>query len=159
MDALRDYIRQISLYMIFDLFIGIIFTNQKYKKYISLISGLILILIMISPIKKIFCLDNLNNNLSIFHKNNHLNKLEIYKDIKNIYIKQIKNIGEDAGLKITKIEVNLKEQTSIKNLKIKLMDGDESNINKFKNTLCLFYDLDIEDINISWFKAIWGVLY
>ena len=150
MDILREYTRQIALYLIFDFFIGIILPNEKYKKYISLVSGFILILIMLSPIQKFF---SLADNFFLSHKNNFQNKISIYKDIKEIYLKQIKNIAENAGLKIDSIEVYIKNQDSdqifIENIKIKLMDGDESEINKFRNTLCLFYGLESKDINIS----------
>jgi stage III sporulation protein AF len=52
LNLILEYTKNISIYLIFDAFIGIITPSNKYKKYISLISGLILILMMLAPINK-----------------------------------------------------------------------------------------------------------
>jgi hypothetical protein len=51
-DLIFDYMRNLTAYLIIDIFLGIIVPQSKYKKYISLISGLILVLILIAPINK-----------------------------------------------------------------------------------------------------------
>lgn len=148
MDAIREYIYDISVYLIFDSFIGIILPDSKYKKYISLVSGFILILIMLMPIKNIL---STNPSISFSSKNDFQNQLisEVYE---KAYRQQIKKIGEDAGLKIEDIELKIEsEQNLIQSLKIKLEneDTDEKKISKLKNTLCLFYNLNAENINFD----------
>jgi len=49
--------RSIAIYLILDALIGIIMPTSKYKKYISLVSGFILVLIMLAPISKFYKLD------------------------------------------------------------------------------------------------------
>lgn len=148
MDVIREYMQNISLYLIFDSFIGIILPCDKYKKYISLVSGFILILIMLAPIKKIL---DAGHNLKFFSAINFQNQSmrQVYEDV---YKKQIKNIGENANVKIKDVEMEMKDdENSPAYLKITLAHENTAlqKINKFKNTLCSFYNLSAENINFD----------
>ncbi len=51
---ISSYIKNIAFFLIFISFVGIIVPNDKYKKYISILLGFVLIILVISPIKGVF---------------------------------------------------------------------------------------------------------
>ncbi|NLK27559.1 MAG: stage III sporulation protein AF [Clostridiales bacterium] len=57
MDKIYDWIRSIVIYMIMNTIIMNLLGNSSYKKYISVISGMILVLIVISPLLELLHLD------------------------------------------------------------------------------------------------------
>lgn len=52
MDVLYDWIRNLVIYMILNTIIMNLLGNSSYKKYVSIVSGMILVLIVISPFIK-----------------------------------------------------------------------------------------------------------
>ncbi len=94
LDYISDYIKNITLFLVFITFIGIILPSNKYKNYISIVLGLILIFVIITPITS-FLFGNSNSY------EDFLNKLELevnaqaldtqeqkYQNLKNDMIKQ-----------------------------------------------------------------------
>ncbi|MDE6357054.1 MAG: stage III sporulation protein AF, partial [Eubacteriales bacterium] len=49
-----DYIRNIIIFLLFTSFLQIIMPNDRYKNYIQLILGMVLIFIMVKPAKDLF---------------------------------------------------------------------------------------------------------
>lgn len=144
MESIREYARQISLYLIFDSVVGIILPTSKYKKYISLVSGLILILIMVKPINNILMRGG-QFNFSSSHSHYQLAK-EVYE---RAYENQIKKIGEDAGLKIEDIKIWVGDRNLIQNINLKLAEPNQKNLDSLKNTLYLLYNLSPENVNLN----------
>ncbi len=144
MESIREYARQISLYLIFDSVVGIILPTGKYKKYISLVSGLILILIMVKPINNILMRGG-QFNFSSSHSHYQLAK-EVYE---RAYENQIKKISEDAGLKIEDIKIGVGDRNLIQNINLKLGQHNQKNLDSLKNTLCLLYNLSTENVNLN----------
>ena len=153
MDVIKSYIKNIVTYIIFDAFIVIIFPDSKYKKYIGLVSGFILILLMLTPI---------NNFICYFNKNKFSNGLIKYKyklnGVDNKFLseaikKQIKNISNNIGFEIKNIDldINNKNYYEIKSLKIKLADDfiSDEHKKKFIKILSVLYNL--ENKNISFY--------
>jgi stage III sporulation protein AF len=61
MEYLRDWIRNIVVYMILNTIIMNLLGDKSYKKYVSIVSGMILLLIVITPVLRITKLeDSLN---------------------------------------------------------------------------------------------------
>ncbi len=61
MEEIYDWIKNIVIYMIVNNIIMNLLGNKSYKKYVSIVSGMILVLIVISPLIKLMKLDeNLN---------------------------------------------------------------------------------------------------
>jgi len=50
MEEIGDYIRNIAMFLIFSSFVGIIMPGEKYKQYVDLALGIILILVIIAPL-------------------------------------------------------------------------------------------------------------
>lgn len=144
MESIREYARQISLYLIFDSVVGIILPTSKYKKYISLVSGLILILIMVKPINNIL-MGGALFNFSSSHSHYQLAK-EVYE---RAYENQIKKISEDAGLKIEDIKIGVGDRNLIQDINLKLEQPNQKNLDSLKNTLCLLYNLKPENVNLN----------
>jgi len=57
MDEIYSWIRNIVIYMIINNIIMNLLGNKSYKKYVSIVSGMILVLIVISPLMKLMKLD------------------------------------------------------------------------------------------------------
>jgi stage III sporulation protein AF len=51
--AFFDYLRNITYYLLFSTLAGLAAPSGKYKKYVALITGLVLLLLMIQPLKDI----------------------------------------------------------------------------------------------------------
>jgi len=54
MSAFFDYLRNISYYLLFAALVGLVVPSGKYKKYVSLVMGLILLVLMLQPIRHFF---------------------------------------------------------------------------------------------------------
>ena len=55
-----DYVRNIAVFLLFMSFIGIITPNSKYKSYINLVLGFMLIFVMLAPISSVIASSSLN---------------------------------------------------------------------------------------------------
>lgn len=119
-----DYIRNITIFLLFNSFLHIIMPTTKYKSYIQLVFGLILIFIMIKPAKDLFKkfdkVDIFKNYSQTF--DNNLNEEE-YVEIKNELINNI--LKENMKFQIQKIIGDKYEITSID---IKLEEDKYSNV-------------------------------
>jgi stage III sporulation protein AF len=51
--AFFDYLKNITYYLLFSTLAGMAAPSGKYKKYVALITGLVLLLLMVSPLKEI----------------------------------------------------------------------------------------------------------
>jgi len=84
MDVIYDWVKNIVIYMILNTIIMNLLGNSSYKKYVSIVSGMILVLIVISPLINVMELDKkfdyllLSNNFSIETSDfkSDLNKME-----------------------------------------------------------------------------------
>lgn len=69
MDRVYEWIRNIVIYMILNTIIMNLLGNSSYKKYINIISGMILVLIVIAPLMDLM---NLNDTLDFYLASNDL---------------------------------------------------------------------------------------
>lgn len=67
MEEIYSWIRNIVIYMIINTIIMNLLGNKSYKKYVSIVSGMILVLIVVSPLIKLMKLDA---NLDYFFEAN-----------------------------------------------------------------------------------------
>lgn len=150
MELFKNYLRNIVVYLIFDAFIGIILTSDKYKKYISLVSGFVLILIMLMPINSFLS----HNNSYNFSRHKDFDNRFILEVQNEAVKKQISSIAENSGIKISGIEIKNSDcacVAEISGLKIKLASNfiDNQYEKKFRKTLCLLYNLENDNINFE----------
>ncbi|HHV09066.1 MAG TPA: stage III sporulation protein AF [Clostridiales bacterium] len=68
MEELYSWIRNIVIYMIMNTIVMNLLGNKSYKKYISIVSGMILVLIVITPVLRVIKLDE---SLDYFFNSNN----------------------------------------------------------------------------------------
>jgi len=88
MNAISEYAKNIAIFLIFMAFIGIIIPSEKYKKYINLICGFILMILVLMPVLNLIS----GNELSI---NNLQHQMEINLN-RNIIQRELDNHDEAA---------------------------------------------------------------
>ena len=127
-DELYGWIKNIVIYMLLNTIIMNLLGNKSYKKYAGIISGMILVLIVISPLLKLFRLDeNLDyylkfndfnmeaiefkNSLSVFEESQ---RAAIFGKYEEKIIEQTKELllEEDIYPEIIKINIDQDAQSS-----------------------------------------------
>ena len=54
MEAIKEYVAKIVIYVILTSYVGVIFPNNSYRKYIRLVTGAILVMIVLEPLEIFF---------------------------------------------------------------------------------------------------------
>jgi stage III sporulation protein AF len=109
------WIKNIVIYMIINTIIMNLLGNKSYKKYISIISGMILVLIVISPLAKLL---NLDDNLNYFLQYNDfaIDTSDFKNDINQMEEKQKDKIFQKYS---NKIKSQVKQQLLTDNVYMK----------------------------------------
>ena len=105
---LYEWIRNVAFYIVIITAVIQILPNNTYKKYIHFFTGLVLILLLMTPVLKILGMDNLSNHLQqgkefeqkmkeIEKETEYLNevRLEDYLEEENIEVEEIQ-IGAET---------------------------------------------------------------
>ncbi len=173
MESIMTYFRSIIIFMIFTNFVTILLPNQKYKKYVDFVLGLILIAIVISPFSKIINFevsqfttknteevkytDDTQYTLQLYQ--NQLSKLiceNVYNNF-NIIPTDVRVVVDNEDLsKITYIEMTLPKEESkqgeIAIDKIEISeekDVESDNTKNIKNFISGAYNLSEDNIHIK----------
>lgn len=132
------YIKSIILFSIFISFIQVILPNSKYRSYINLVFGIILIFIMIEPLN--YFLDNIKKFeiLPSFNEENfkYNNDVEKYAEVRNEMI--LSAFKENVK---RQIQVILKKEYIIKDIQINLYE------NKYREIIMENITLEIEKVD------------
>ncbi|WP_105618130.1 stage III sporulation protein AF [Vallitalea okinawensis] len=133
---LKTWVYNIAVFIIFISIIELIMPNQKYKKYIKLILGLIFILVIIEPFFSIMGLDNyltmstMNSNLLIQQENvktglDHYNdkqKAIVREQYEMMVLDQIEIVLNSNNIKLFKGKIEFYEDDEqygeIKNMEL-----------------------------------------
>ena len=159
---LTEYVKSIAVFLLFISFISIIVPESKYKNYINLVMGLILIFIMLTPIFKIIYNGdaNINNmvtsmeveiNRAIAEREQNIyegNKKElIIETYKNNLNNQFKQLVESRGFNVNDvyIEINNSEENFGQILSI----SAELNLEKNKSSNKSIKIINVERISIN----------
>lgn len=134
-DYFYNYIKNIIFFLIFMSFIQVILPTNKYRSYINLIFGMILVFIMIEPLNILF--DNVKNieAITIFNEDDFKNNNIDINKYKNIQNEMVKSAFKDNIKK--QIETILKDNYFIKDIEFSLYENkyDEINIQEIQLTL------------------------
>ncbi len=134
-DYFYNYIKNIIFFLIFMSFIQVILPTNKYRSYINLIFGMILVFIMIEPLNILF--DNVKNieAITIFNEDDFKNNNIDINKYKNIQNEMVKSAFKDSLKK--QIETILKDNYFIKDIEVSLYENkyDEINIQEIQLTL------------------------
>lgn len=109
------WIKNIVIYMIINTVIMNLLGNKSYKKYVSIVSGMILVLIVISPLVKLL---KLQDNLDYFLRYNEfaLDTSDFKSNLKQVEEKQSKAVFSEYE---DKIKTQVKKQLQKDNLYMK----------------------------------------
>lgn len=136
MDYFYDYIRNIIIFLLFVSFIQIIMPNEKYKNYLQLVLGMILIFIMIKPAKDLF------KNFQKIDLEKGYNETFLLEDNKEKYTKihndMVYNLLEE-NIKL-QIEQIISDKYKINSIDIKLQED------KYYNVVITKIDLNLSKV-------------
>lgn len=128
MDEIYTWIKNIVIYMIMNTIIMNLLGNKSYKKYISIVSGMILVLIVVSPLMKFMKLDeNLDYYLQIndfaietSEFKNDLNRMEeeqsnaIFAEYQDKIKVQVKNLLLEEAVYLESFDLTIDKNTKSK---------------------------------------------
>ena len=165
MEEVYSWIKNIVIYMILNTVIMNLLGNKSYKKYVSIVSGMILVLIVISPIMKLMKLDE---NLDYYMQANDfavetsdfkhdLSRMEekqseaIFMEYKEKIRMKIKELLLEEEVYLDNFDVTIDTDTGSSTfgelLRIDItasMEEKESNSSRLQ-----IEDIEIEEVNID----------
>jgi len=113
MDLIFEWIRNIVIYVVLNTIIMNLLGNSSYKKYVSIVSGMILVLIVITPVIKLL---QLEPNFNFFFKSNDfaIEASEFEMELRQMEEEQVSMIFKEYEQKIkNQVEEILLEKTLI----------------------------------------------
>ncbi len=127
MEEIYSWIRNIVIYLLINTIIMNLLGNKSYKKYVSIVSGMILVLIVISPLIRLM---KLEENLDYFLQANDfaVEASDFKSDLNRMEEAQVDAIFADYKEKIQEQvkDILLKEKVYIKNFNITFDYDNES---------------------------------
>jgi stage III sporulation protein AF len=118
MAYISQWLRNLSFFLIFSAFAGIILPNAKYKKYIDLCFGIVLVIIMLAPISDLLDLGEIPVNEFfqglIGEEAEASDQADEYRDIQWKLVKesfdsqvkaQISGMVEEQGFEVVSLEI------------------------------------------------------
>lgn len=117
MEFIKEWVCQIAAYLIFSSVISNLVQKQTYLKYMRLVMGVILIMILAKPLLLItgqrenysFYLENYLNYESAFDRS-FIDEIQgmqgelIYREVENVLEKRVRKIAEYQGLEVIEAE-------------------------------------------------------
>jgi stage III sporulation protein AF len=144
MEEIYSWIKNIVIYMIINTIIMNLLGNKSYKKYVSIVSGMILVLIVISPVIKLMDLDE---NLDYFLQSNDfaIETSDFKNDLYQMEVEQSNAIFSEYQDKIqTQVkEMLLEDMVYLKSFNI-IIDKDTKS-NTFGEIKSMDIEADLED--------------
>lgn len=167
---LSEYVRNIAVFLLLISFVGIITPNNKYKGYINLVIGFMLIFIMLAPISNIVANSYLTfedifsdiqteinqqtnigdiNNIEarqVFYENSQLGI--ILDTFRRDIIYQVEGIVKEHGFTPTKISIDINDDPNnfgeILSIYMHILEVDKE---ESKTTIIKIDEISIETIN------------
>lgn len=149
-----QYIKAIVFFLILMTLVGQLCQGEKYKPYIRLVTGFMLLALMMKPVAYVMNLGP--EDLTVFSNmasgsteaSFRGQALESYKTREE---KKIKKILESYKIQADQVEVKIddtKDDPEINEISVRVED-EESEAKKVKTILLNFYNVDESHINIS----------
>jgi stage III sporulation protein AF len=126
MDQIYDWVKNIVIYVILNTIIMNLLGNNSYKKYVSIVSGMILVIIVVSPLMKLleldenldynFMADNFSVETSDFK--NELSQIDeqqkaaVFKDYEDKLKNQVKDMLLEEGISLTSFQLTFDQDVS-----------------------------------------------
>lgn len=127
MDLIFEWIRNIVIYVVLNTIIMNLLGNSSYKKYVSIVSGMILVLIVITPVIKLL---QLEPNFNFFFKSNDfaIEASEFEMELRQMEEEQVSMIFKEYEQKIKNQveEILLEKDLNLREFTIRLDKNVES---------------------------------
>ncbi len=160
MEAVYEGIRNIAVYLILvTVFLNLV-NGNSYKKYVELVCGMVLILIIISPITSLLALDDnfqYNFDLSSFKvemmeqeflaKAEEVNQEKMEEEYKTVLMRKINEIVEKEGRNVKKADITLSKEDYgiIEEIIVEIVEEEAKN----EDTSVLVEEIWIDEVVIS----------
>ena len=129
MHEIYEWVRNIVIFLILNTIIMNLLGNSSYKKYVSIVSGMILLLIVVSPFLRLLKMDDildyyLNTNIFQSDMSNFQSELRIMEDkqkdvvftgFKDVIREQVVDILEEDGLYLYDMDVLINQNAESDN--------------------------------------------
>lgn len=172
MEYIINYAKDIVLVLLFFSFVKMFLSNKNYMKYIDVVLGFLLILVLLQPISKIINLEIIDFSITEEKKvnvdeyialgENYVNTISD-ETIKN----QVEELLENYDYQVLDISISINEEYKLENINIILKEKEVSNIKidpitiegdgvvvesleilEIKNLIKDFYNLSLSHINV-----------
>lgn len=171
MEYIISYGKTLIFFLLFMTFIKMLLNDKNYMKYIEVVLGFLLIIILIEPITKVLSIENID--FTIWEEKEI--DIDEYTDLGENYAislsektieSQIEDLLKDLNYEILDTTISFDEEYNLKSINIILRDKSISKINvdisvegegaiveslevlEIKNRLKDFYDLSLSHINV-----------
>lgn len=167
MTGIYEVVRSIAVYLILVTVLLNLLSGKSYKKYVELVCGMVLIIIVLAPVTEILSLDDdflYNFNLSSFKieaidgeilaEAESIQKNQIAQKYKTVLIERIAAIVEQEGREMKKAEITLSEEDYgiIEEVLVEIGKNEEAEAEKIpenEEDTGLVEPVQIEDIQLS----------
>ena len=164
MEIIYEWIRTIAVYLILVTVLLTLVNGKTYKKYVELVGGMVLILIVVSPITKLLSLDGkmqYNFNLShfklemleqeFFEKAETINQEALTKEYKKLLTKQVNQIVEQEGQLVEQLNIILSKEDYgvIEEIIVEIKNENKEETDKTKEINLLDNEIFVEEVFIS----------
>ncbi len=166
MDIIYEEIRTIAIYLILVTILLNLVNGNSYKKYVELVCGMVLILIVFSPITKLLSLDDnvqYNFNLSnfklemleqeFFTEAEEVNQQVLAKEYKKVLLEQVKQIVEQEGRIVEQSDITLEkgDYGVIKEVVVEIREerNEDKELNKKIDKQVIEEEILVEEVFIS----------
>ncbi|HKL99646.1 MAG TPA: stage III sporulation protein AF [Mobilitalea sp.] len=149
MDILYEWIRNIVIYMILNTIIMNLLGNSSYKKYVSIVSGMILVLIVISPLMKYM---ELEENLDYYLQSNEfaVETSDFKNSLQHMEKEQLRAVFDEYGNKVKEQvrELLLVESLIMTDFKLMFdLDSTSKSFGEMTSMKLVASYQEVEDIN------------
>ncbi len=121
-----EYIRNIAIFIIMEGLILSAVTNESFKKIVKIFSGMILIIIVLSPLDNIFNItdlinthfyewdkkESINEIISSIENTNEENVANVKKQYENIVFDDVNSVAVKEGYMVTSVNVTFDDSKS-----------------------------------------------
>jgi stage III sporulation protein AF len=137
MGMIYEWVRNMVIFLVLTTIIGNLLGKSSYKKYVNLITGIILVLLVVSPLLQLFQLEDsldyyLSTNLFMAEANDYNGRLidseqnqmsSIIEEYKTIIKEQVDGLLKSKGYYLQDINIQIEEDESNENFgKLKYLE-------------------------------------
>ena len=170
MEGFYDWIRNIVIFLLLIILMDQLLPNAQYKKYVKVSFGMILIILVFSPVLSFLRLDNPMEyyyeleNFKLAGKENNfdIEAIEaskshvIVEQYKSALGQQVRQLVENEGGKLENVEIRVEEDASsqdygnVLNIRLEIRSEDEGIVQRLAKTLASTYNMNLNDISIDY---------